>query len=185
MRNMMRHVLSLICLVLLALSPSCGSKVAAPPPAKPPSILDKVLQSEQAQKLMKAAEQELPTDQWKAGGESRPGRHNVSRFRRERDVATQLLAIVYPQLKEMSARELLESLKTFPYGEYGTFPGVAYYVYLDGNQMIMNHLEARPARELQSLGGYRLDQSSVFTGDNGAPVDVGGFVRYSLLREPL
>jgi hypothetical protein len=148
-----------------------------------PSVLEQLLMPESAVVRVREAERDLPTDKW----ETLPkiGHTNRSRSAREIGLAHELLPTIRPSIAKMSARELLESLKTFPYPEYGSFPGVAYYIYRDGNQMIIKELAGRSAKELSSLRPFRDDRHEVFTGDSGPPLSVGDLVRYDLLHEPL
>ena len=148
------------------------------------SVLDQLLTPKNVVARVSEAERDLPTDKW----ETLPkiGHTNRSRSAREIDLAHELLPTIRPRTAKMSARELLESLKTFPYpGLYDSFPGVAYYIYRDGNQMLIKELASRSASELNSLRSYRDDRREVFTGDSGPPLSVGDLVRHDLLREPL
>jgi hypothetical protein len=131
---------------------------------------------------MKEAERDLPTDVWKTL--PKVGHINSSRSNREGELAQELLAAIKPRLKGMSARELLESLKTFPCGACGSFYGVAYYVYCGGNQLIIQEIEGRPASELGALRSFRNSNRDVFNGDSGPRLLVGDLVRYDLLHEP-
>jgi hypothetical protein len=182
---MVRYLQTGVCLALLVLSTSCGSKRPPAVPDASPTILDQLLQPEDVKALVRAAEQDLPSDEWRTGGETRPGRHNISRSGREGGLAQELLSQLKSRLQRMSARQLLDSLRTYPDGPSPTFPGVAYYIYRDGNQMIIKELTRRPSGDLESLREFRKDQRRIFTGDNGPPSDVGGIVRYTLLNEPL
>jgi hypothetical protein len=179
---MIRHIHTAVAIAVLALAASCASTVSRP---APPTLLDQSLGSGDTKARMRTVERDLPGDESRTGGETRPGRYNVSRSRREGNLAHELLLSLEPKIRTMSARQLLDSLKTFPYPEYDTFPGVAYYVYRDGNQIILRELDTRPASELRTLQAFRTDQRSVFTGDNGPPLSVGELVRYSLLHEPM
>lgn len=132
---------------------------------------------------VKVAEQDQPDDEWRTGPESRPGRHNVSRSKRESDLAVELLDEIKPKIKQMFARQLLDSIKTYSPLTESTFPSVAYYVYLIGNQMIMKELQSRPESELRSLREFRNDQREAWTGDNGPPCSIGDFIRIDLLDE--
>lgn len=183
--EMMRSLQTGVCLVLVVLSTSCGLKSPPAVPPASPTVLDQLLQPEDVKTRVKAAERDLPSDEWRTGGETRPGRHNISRSGREGGLAHELLSLLRPRLQRMSARQLLDSLKTYSDGPSPTFPGVAYYIYRDGNQMIIEELARRPSSDLESLREFRKDQRGIFTGDNGPHSDVGGFVRYTLLHEPL
>lgn len=146
------------------------------------SVLAQLLTLEGVVTRVREAERDLPSDKW----ETLPkiGHTNRSRSAREIDLAHELLQMIRPRITKMSARELLESLKTFPYAEYGSFPGVAYYIYRDGNQMLIKELASRSASELTSLRPFRDDRREVFTGDSGPPSSLGELVRYDLLHEP-
>jgi hypothetical protein len=145
------------------------------------SILDQLLIPDEVVVRVKAAECDLPNDKWET--HPKMGHFNRSRSGREIDLAHELLPDTKPRLSQMSARELLNSLKTFPHLEYGSFPGVAYYVYRDGNKLIMEELSLR-SQELKTLRGFRDDLRSVFTGIAGPGLSIGELVRYDLLHEP-
>jgi hypothetical protein len=179
---MLRALQTIVWMAALALATCCASKGARP---TSPAILDQVLTSKNVKARVRAVERDLPGDKWITGGATRPGRYNVSRSGREADLAHELLLAAEPKVRAMSARQLLDSLKTFPYPEYDSFPGVAGYVYRDGNQMILHELNSKPMADLQTLRAFRDDRRSVFTGDNGSPLSVGELVRYKLLHEPM
>jgi hypothetical protein len=182
---MIRHLYIGLCLASIVLAASCSPH--APAPVAPPqlTVLDQLLQPEDVKARVKAAEQDLPDDEWRSGGETRPGRHNISRSSREGHLAHELLSSLGPRLNGMSPRQLLDQLKLFPYSDYGSFAGVAYYIYRDGNEVIVGELKTKGASELDSLRGFRGDTRWVFTGDNGRPLTVSDLVRYTLLHEPL
>ncbi len=133
---------------------------------------------------VKEAEQDLVGDMWVTGPASRPGRYNRSRQAREYAVARDVLEGLKPQLEKMSPRDLLRCLKTHPYAKPESYRGVAYFVYRDGNQAIIDVLKARPRKDLESLRASGADDSlEIFTGDNGPPLTVGVLVRHTLLGE--
>lgn len=148
-----------------------------------PSVLDSLLGSTNVVARIKAAECDLPSDEW----ETLPkiGRTNRTRGAREGSLALELLEGLKPLLPKMSVRELIASLKTFPYPEYGSFPGVEYGVFEGGNDMIIEELKRRPRSELDVLKPFRQDRRAVWTGDAGPPLSVGELVRYDLFKEPL
>jgi hypothetical protein len=152
-------------------------------PSASPSVLDQLLMPEAVFVRVREAEREFPADVW----ETHPkiGHFNHSRSTREMNLAQELLATIRPHLAKMLPRELLDSLKTFPYPEYASFSGVSYYIYRDGNQMIINELASRSTSEVQSLDRFRDVRDPVFTGDSGPPLSVGDLVRYKLLHESL
>lgn len=176
-------ILSCLCIALMALAMSCGQKAA--PPATPPklSILDQLLEPEEVKVRVKAAKQELPDDEWQTGPESRPGRYNVSRFRREVGLARDLLTSMEPRLSQLAPLELLESVKTISYGTGETFHGVSYYIYREGNKLLIKELVSRPASELDLLKPFLSDRREVFTGDNGSSLLIGELVGHDLLRK--
>jgi len=147
------------------------------------TVLEKLLVSKDFARRVKQVEQDLPTDTWTKGSESKPGRLNSSRSQRESALANELITKWTPKLKKMSAIKLLGELKTFPYGTVPeNFSGVAYYVNRDGNKAIIKELSTRNQNELQPLRGFQDDQSEVFTGDDGPPSSVGDIVRSILLE---
>lgn len=149
----------------------------------PGTVLDELLVGEEIRRQVQTAEQNLPSDTWTS--DPRGGRHNSSRGSREIVLAHELIDQLKPGLKQMSAQELLTSLKTSP---YGTVPkqyfGVAYYVYRDGNQAIIKELSARSRTELEALRPFADDPNEVFTGDDGPPCSVGGLINFLLTLLP-
>lgn len=173
------HILMFLLLVVGCAPPSSRPPVA---PSQQPTLLDQALETEKVVMRKKVAEQDLPTDTWHT--HPKGGRYNVSRSSREGELAHELLAQIKPRLKQMPVRDLLDSLKTFPLTDYGSFLGVAYYIYRDGNQMIIAELASRPRSELESLRALGDDRREVFTGDSGPPCSIGDLVRYTFLDEP-
>ncbi len=149
------------------------------------TILDELLARANVAGSTEQVERDLPSDTWTTGQGARPGRVNSSRSSREFALAHELIGQLKPKLKDIPARELLCSLKTFRYGTIpDNFSGVAYYVYRDGNQAIINELSTRKLNELKTLQSFQNDQSEVFTGDDGPPCSVGDIVRNALPTEP-
>lgn len=146
------------------------------------SILDEIMSREDVKARAKAVERDLPTDEWREGGETRPGRYNVSRSSREGELAVELLDEIKPKLSQMSAAQLVNSIKTYSM-TLGSFYGTDYYFFLIGNSMIMKELQSRPKSELESLRDFRTDNREVWTGDNGPPCNIGDFIRIDLLDE--
>ncbi len=128
---------------------------------------------------IKAAEQDLPGDDWRTQPET--GRHNVSRSQRASDLAKVLLEPVPSRIKGLSVEELVRSLKVFPHGKYGSFDGVAYYVYLIGNRAIMEELGRRPPSELEALRNFKDDRRMIYTGESGGVWTIGDLVSNDLL----
>jgi len=178
-RNMMRFTWPTTFLILALQLCSCVREKEASVPAPSTvrqTILDEVMAGEEVRWRVKQTEQDLPSDTWIAGTASRPGRRNTSRFTREYELANELLNKVKTDITQMSARSLLDSLKTFPYAAPGSFSGVAYYVYRDGNQEIIKELSNRSRKELEALRKYQNDTGEVFTGDSGAPCSIGNLI---------
>jgi hypothetical protein len=75
----------------------------------------------------------------------------------------------------MSAIELLQSLVVRCNG--GVFvAGIKYYVWRDGNAMIIEELKQRPVDEREALRPFTGDQCVIFTGGNGQYLTVGWLV---------
>jgi hypothetical protein len=149
--------------------------------AKLSAILDELLADSTYAGLITQAERDLPTDVWK----EKPFRNNDSRERREMEVAAKVLDGVKPRLKKMDATALVKSLKVFPYlgSLTNNISGVAYYVYRDGNQMIINELKSRPKSELQGLNQLADDQVEVFEGAQGPGDTLAELIKHRILDQ--
>jgi hypothetical protein len=131
--------------------------------ALPASILDEVLRTPEFSNAVAQAERDLPSDYW----EHTPFRYNSSRARREAEVARTMLAEIEPRLKTMGVTDLVRALKVYDYPMLNTIPGVAGYVYLYGNQMIIGEIKSRPTSELAVLPGLADDKLQVYEGEQG------------------
>ena len=81
----------------------------------------------------------------------------------------------------MTAAELLDSLHVLPRGAtYAKLPPIVYYVWRDGNQMIMDELKRRPVNDLETLRSHTNDSRVVFTDDNGEYLEVRDVVHRAL-----
>jgi len=170
--------------LLLLLVVGCNkSPRAIVTPSSATVLLDSLLSAEGVPGRIKEAEENQPSDVWKVGLESRPGRYNVSRDSRESALAQELLRPFASRLARMPARELLDSLKTVPASISTNFSGVAYYVYRDGNHEILKELASRPKSELETLRVLETDRRVVFTGDAGGYSTVGELIRVALLND--
>lgn len=147
------------------------------PSAHESVVLDDLLKGSSTASRVREVERDLPADAWRAGGHTRPRPVNLSRVEREAALACELLEPLKSALAKMSAEQLLHSLKTIPYGSAETFSGVAYYVYRDGNRLILEELSSRPAYQLESLQRFENDSRVPFTGDSGGYLTVGEIVR--------
>lgn len=167
-----------LCAVLLS-----GCKPSSAPTQPPPSlrvgVLDELFMNGDVVIRIKAAEQDLPGDDWRNQPER--GKYNVSRSQRASDLAKVLLEPVPRRLQGLSVEELVGSLKVFPSGNYGSFDGVAYYVYLIGNRSIMEELRRRPQSELETLRRFKEDRRMIYTGDSGGVWTIGDLVINDLL----
>jgi hypothetical protein len=176
---MIRAVLVVVCLLLAS---GCGSKnpqAEIPAQSTKPSLLDEILASDNIVLRINAAQQDQPSDEWR--DDSRGGRYNATRSQRASDLALKLLDTLPPRLRTLSAQQLVDALKVSPDGQEESFSGVAYYVYLIGNTMIMNELKAKPRSELEKLWNLRKDRRSIYTGDSGGMWTIGDLVTHHLL----
>lgn len=82
----------------------------------------------------------------------------------------------------MSAQELVTNLKTFAYGDYGTFRDATYYVYLIGNRMIVDELGRRPAEQLEALKSLKEDRRMIWNGDSGGLFTMSDLASDQFLR---
>jgi hypothetical protein len=177
---MIRAIQFLACLLLATGCASKRHQVDVAGYSSGPSILDRLLVDGDAAQRRRAAEQDLPSDEWRA--HPRSGRYNGTRSQRAGALATELLAPVPERLRRISPPQLVGSLKTSMYGDERYFSDVAYYVYLIGNRMIMDELLARPRSEVEVLASLRNDRRSIYTGSSGGEWTIGEFVTYDLLE---
>ena len=81
----------------------------------------------------------------------------------------------------MTAPELLESLKLLPPGAaWGNFESVTFYVWRDGNKMIVGELKRRPISELETVRSHTNDLRMIFDDAEGACPTVGNVVHEAL-----
>ncbi len=175
--------------IVLALAVSCGAVGCKPKlaetraPVLPPSLhlLDRLLADGDVPAKIKAAEQDLPGDEWRAS--PKVGRYNASRSRRASEIAQGLLETLPARLKQMSAQQLVQELKVSPpNGPYPSFDGTAYYVYMIGDHKIMEELMRRPKAEVELLRGLGNDTRMIYTGESGGG-SIGELVTWGLLGD--
>jgi hypothetical protein len=143
------------------------------------TILDEALARTDLQEEWALADRDLPSDVWTT--HPKIGRVNDSRFKREMGVTHKLLDGIKPRVQSMGAPELLDSLKVLPPGAfYAKLPGVVYYVWRDGNEMIMEELKRRSKDELEALRSHTNDLRTVFTDDSREYLTVGDVVHRTL-----
>ena len=143
------------------------------------TILDEALSRTDIGAERDLAERDLQTDVWVT--HPKYGRFNESRFRREIGLTDKLLDEIKPRIQKMTAPDLLESLKVFPPGaSYGNFESVVFYVWRDGNKMIMEELKGRSKGDLETLRGHTNDLRVVFTDAEGENLTVGNVVHRTL-----
>lgn len=142
-------------------------------------LLDALLTETNAFTRIKAAAQDLPSDEWR--NHAKGGRYNATRSGRASEIATDLMTGFPQRLTNMSAQELVANLKTFSYGDYGSFQDAAYYVYLIGNSMIVDEFGRRPHTELDPLRSLKDDKREIWNGDSGGLFTVADLVRDGLL----
>ena len=143
------------------------------------TILDEALARTDLHDEWALADRDLPSDIWTT--HPKIGRVNDSRFHREMGVTHKLLDGIKPKVQSMSTPELLDSLKVLPPGaSYAKLPGVVYYVWRDGNEMIMDELKRRPKSDLEALRSHTNDLRTVFTDDSGEYLTVGDVVHRTL-----
>ena len=158
----------------------CGctvSRQAANPSAPSQlSVFDEALANLKYVNAIRQAERDLPGDTMV----KKPFPANLTRERREYQVATNILAELEPRLKQMSVTRLVQSLKV----EGGPSPqasaswgGVADFVYVGGYALIKKEIQARPANELRVLPGLADDSVWLYTGPQGPPVTLADFVQ--------
>jgi hypothetical protein len=141
------------------------------------SYLDRLLSSQETMDKIIEASRDLSDDEWLAGSVTRPGKRNVSRTAREAQIANAILQKIGPDLRRMSSEDLLSSLKTYDLSLKNSFSGVSYYIYRDGNELIMKELERRGKQAGVVLKTFSESKKEIFTGDAGRSITVGEFVR--------
>jgi hypothetical protein len=177
---MIRIIQFLVCLFLATGCAAKRQQVRLAVDSSGFSILDRLLVDGDIAQRLRAAEQDLPSDKWR--DHPRGGRYNATRTQRAGDLATELLAPVPERLRGMQTQQLVESLKTSQFGDERSFSDAAYYVYLIGNQMIMDELLARPRSEVEVLASLRSDRRSIYTGESGGVWTIGELVTCDLLK---
>ena len=162
----------------------CTSVPRAPLGDSMPVVLDELLLMPEVRARISKAEQDLPEDVWKAGGESQPVIRNVSRSEREADLAYELLQPVQLQIRKLSAAALVDSLKTGRVMSADPASGVADEFYVAANLAIIKELGSRPRRELESLRSRQNDNRIVYTGNDGGQTTIGGLIGSALVNQP-
>jgi hypothetical protein len=148
-------------LVLYVLICGCSKKppktvtVQIPPRV---TIFGEMLAKPEYSNGLAEAEKELPTDTW----DDQPYRHNASKWRRIAAVGNRMFEETKPRLKEMTASNLVESFKIVPYPfgfETNNLGEAEEWVYVIGNQLIIDEIKSRPTNEL--VGLTKLGSSNV------------------------
>lgn len=180
----MNHLLTIILLCGLML----GCRRSSPLPSSDKqtlerhTILDEALGRTDLHEEWSLADRDLPADIWT--NYPKIGRVNKSRFQREVGVTHKLLEGIKPRIQNMTASNLLDSLHVLPAGSGGAYaspiPAVVYYVWRDGNEMIMDELKRRPPSDLETLRSHTNDFRVVFTDDSGEFLTVGDVVHRAL-----
>lgn len=156
------------CVILVFGLSACTQlqKPSIGPPTQPKeTLLDEILLAPAYSTSVAQAESDLPEDNWV----NEPWRQNVSREKRTADVADKMLKEIQPKLKSMTVTQLAKALKLVPCRSLSvSFSGVAYYLYMDGNQMILSEIRSRPRRELGVLRHFATDKLEVFEGAQGS-----------------
>ena len=162
----------------------CGTThpAAKPDPAAQETVFDVALAEPRYSDAIRQAEREVPGDE----RIDKPFPANVSRERREYQVATNILAELKPKLKQMSVTELVLSLKIESAPGVvvsNDFSGVASDVYVGGYNMIKKEILSRPKKQLQVLPGLADGSVWLYTGPQGPPVTRATFVQIDLYEE--
>lgn len=148
---------------------------------KQAAILDKSLLDPVNAHTIAEAERDLPSDSWK----EQPFPHNDSKEKRELAVASAILLKLRPELAQMDAVSLVKSLKVFPNlgSMTNNFTGVAYYIYRDGNHMIIEELKSRPRSQLQALASLADEKVEVFEGEQGPGDTLAEVIKHRILGQ--
>jgi hypothetical protein len=129
------------------------------------SVFDTILTRQDVMEQVKQAERDLPGDVYRTTGEGTkmPMHWKDSRQTREVEVARELLRELQPSLRQMSVSELISAMKIYPVLSPDSPPhGVAYWLYGEGNQMIIDELKSRPVQQLKPLKKLARDKKLKF-----------------------
>jgi hypothetical protein len=164
-------LLTVLAIVFLGSGCSKGRDVNAESEAWPATnIFDAILKQPSFAARVRAAEQDLPGDQW--DGRDKGGNPiNTTRSGREVQIAVEVVNEGKPRLKMMSTRDLFFSLKTYRIDQ-SEFRGVEYRMHLIGNSEIMSELRSRSPRSIKQLSRLRFPHREVWTGAGGPPLAV-------------
>ncbi len=175
----LRIILLIFAAALLLCSCKDSPRSTEPRIIFPHTFLDDVLAEPQYAEEIKKAERDLPDDEWS----NDPFRDNVSRNHREIGVAERMLAQIQPRVKKMTVTDLFKSLKVFPRAAAMSFPGVAYYLYRDGNRMIVEEIRSRPKNELGVLPGLADENWIVWDGAQGSLNSLEELIHFEILND--
>lgn len=141
-------------------------------------MLDDLLRQTDYAVAIPEAQRDLPDDIWR----DKPWRLNVTRDAREHQLATKMLASIRPKLMAMSVTGLVRALKVLPRYAFESFPGVSYYVFRDGNAMILAEIQSRPIGERRGLVRLSDEQVVVWEGDQGPGDTLADVINNRLLN---
>ena len=167
----MKHIFAILLVLLVACHPKRSGMAAGP--------MDRILSSPEFSSAIRDAELDLDSDEWS----EKPWHYNRSRSMRELSVAARMILTIKPELQRMSVIELMGALKTTPPGSSPSFSGVAYYLFRDGNQAIVDTIRMRPKEERAAAAQFKDSLDEFWEGDNGPGNTVGQMVRSRLLPE--
>jgi hypothetical protein len=155
-----------ICAILFCGCSKVSQHASTVPSPQGSCIFDEALKNPNHSNSILVAERQLPTDVW----EQKPFHVNASQGQRVSAVGERILAEVEPRFKMMSVSNLVFSAKlvSYPFGDVtNDFGAVAEYVYVFGNQLIINEIKTRPPEEVRTLRKLRSDQLMFFEGPQG------------------
>jgi hypothetical protein len=143
--------------------------------SKAQSILDDAAARTDLSEEWALADRDLSSDIWSV--HPKAGRTNDSRLQRQTALTQKLLAAIRPKMERMSALELLNSLKLEgAITRGGRDSMVVFYVWCDGNAMIIEELKRRPKSDLEVLRSFKDDSRVLVTGESGEYMTVGSVV---------
>lgn len=154
---------------LVSIACGCGKHEPAPDRAVQASILD--VQMAGADKEIKEAERTLDTDYWQTNSIKNQV-INRSKTQREDELAAAILQRIKTQSRSVDAFTLVRSIKTYNLRKENPakpINGLAYSVYLQGNQILISELKNRPADDLRAVLPLLNNSEEIFTGDSGPP----------------
>jgi hypothetical protein len=134
--------------------------------------MDQVVEKKGLKKSITEAELVLPTDRWVTNGGPFPSVYNDSQWQRELGLVKAVIQEVQPWLKTMSVPDLVESLRLEADLPAST-RGFHYWLYVEGNRLIVQELRTRRPGDLDFLERYKNDMRPIVESLQGPNLSIG------------